>query len=55
MPLEPGEGERASLGKPAAADVKAFDCNLQARKFFYEYTRKSSAPTRARRGAWRSA
>jgi non-specific serine/threonine protein kinase len=35
------EVERARLGKPAAADVQAFDYDLQARKFFYEYTRKS--------------
>ena len=33
--------ERETLGKPAAADVRAFDYYLQARKFFYLYSRKS--------------
>ena len=35
------EAERETLGKPAAADVRAFDYYLQARKFFYQYSRKS--------------
>jgi adenylate cyclase len=35
------ETEREALGKPAAADVRAFDFYLQARKFFYLYSRKS--------------
>ena len=35
------EAERETLGKPAAADVRAFDYYLQARKFFYLYSRKS--------------
>jgi TolB-like protein/Tfp pilus assembly protein PilF len=33
--------ERESIGKPAAADVRAFDYYLQARRFFYQYSRKS--------------
>jgi adenylate cyclase len=35
------ETEREALGKPAAADVRAFDYYLQARSFFYQYSRKS--------------
>jgi TolB-like protein/Tfp pilus assembly protein PilF len=35
------EAERETLGRPAAADVRAFDYYLQARKFFYQYSRKS--------------
>jgi len=35
------EAEHQKLGKPAAADVQAFDYYLQARKFFYLYSRKS--------------
>ena len=35
------EAERERLGKPAAADVRAFDYYLQAQKFFYQYSRKS--------------
>jgi adenylate cyclase len=35
------EAERETLRRPAAADVRAFDCYLQARKFFYQYSRKS--------------
>jgi TolB-like protein/Tfp pilus assembly protein PilF len=33
--------EHEVLGKPAAADVRAFDYYLQARRFFYLYSRKS--------------
>jgi TolB-like protein/Tfp pilus assembly protein PilF len=35
------ETERETLGRPAAADVRAFDYYLQARSFFYQYSRKS--------------
>jgi tetratricopeptide (TPR) repeat protein len=35
------EADHQALGKPAAADVRAFDYYLQARKFFYLYSRKS--------------
>jgi serine/threonine protein kinase/tetratricopeptide (TPR) repeat protein len=33
-------GEDASLGVPAAADVEAWDYCLQARAFFYQYSKK---------------
>ncbi|HEX9188191.1 MAG TPA: protein kinase [Vicinamibacteria bacterium] len=36
-----GETERETLGKPAAADARAFDYYLQARSFFYQYSRKA--------------
>jgi TolB-like protein/Tfp pilus assembly protein PilF len=32
--------EHASLAAPAAADVEAWDYHLQARKFFYQYSKK---------------
>ena len=35
------EAERETLGRPAAADVRAFDCYLQARRLFYQYSGKS--------------
>ncbi len=35
------EAEHEALGKPAAADVRAFDYYLQARRFFYLFSRKS--------------
>ena len=35
------EDERETLARPPAADVRAFDYYLQARKFFYQYSRKS--------------
>jgi TolB-like protein/Tfp pilus assembly protein PilF len=39
--LRLGEGERAALGRPAATDVRAFDAYLQARQYYYLYSRKS--------------
>jgi len=35
------ETERETLARPAAVDVRAFDYYLQARSFFYQYSRKS--------------
>jgi TolB-like protein/Tfp pilus assembly protein PilF len=36
-----GETGPETLGKPAATDVRAFDYYLQARSFFYQYSRRS--------------
>jgi serine/threonine protein kinase/tetratricopeptide (TPR) repeat protein len=40
LEVDLSEGERESLGTPAAADVEAWDYCLQARKFFYQYSKR---------------
>jgi tetratricopeptide (TPR) repeat protein len=41
LKVDLGEGERASLEAPAAADVRAWDYDLQARRFFHQYSKKA--------------
>ena len=40
LSVDVSASEDTSLGTPAAADVEAWDYSLQARKFFYQYSKK---------------
>jgi TolB-like protein/Tfp pilus assembly protein PilF len=48
LEVDLSEGERESLGAPAAADVKAWDHYLQGRRFFYQYSKKAMCLARER-------